>query len=217
MPEHNVELGGAVAFWSLAEWSRRDLLKLGLARAGLESHTPEPRPASAALKEALEEVLGGPRVLVRPLAKRDGFVVVREDRGQEANCYSQEMRARVQANGSAPCLSFEPLDDRAVKVQEAFQRQLGLLHATQVSACLVSVVESLGGARLRPSGGIYWLPGHRVDEFRRAALAVEEAGQGKPSAVYLLRHRMDADAVRAVRDAIVGEVQTEVKRIHDEV
>jgi hypothetical protein len=35
--------------------------------------------------------------------------------------------------------------------------------------------------------------------------------------VYVLRHRMDADAVRAVRDAVVAEVQAEATRIHDEV
>src|SRR4029078_532883 len=39
----------------------------------------------------------------------------------------------------------------------------------------------------------------------------------RPSAVYVLRHRLDADAVRAVRDAVVSEVRAEAFGICDEV
>ena len=68
-----------------------------------------------------------------------------------------------------------------------------------------------------PSGAIYWLPGHRLDEWARIALAVENAADGALSAVYVLRHRLDHDAVRAVRDAVVAEVQAEATRIRDDV
>ncbi len=100
---------------------------------------------------------------------------------------------------------------------EAFRRQQGLLHAGQVSACLVAVVEGLGGTRLRPSGALYWLPGHRLDEWLRVSHATEAAAKQGKSAVYLLRHRLDAEAVRAVRDAVVAEVEAEARRIHEEV
>ena len=49
------------------------------------------------------------------------------------------------------------------------------------------------------------------------AEAVEAASEGKPSAVYLLRHRLDADAVRAIRDAVVAEVQSATSRIADDI
>lgn len=81
----------------------------------------------------------------------------------------------------------------------------------------MKVVESLGGTRLRPTGAVYWVPGHRVADWAEVAAAVEGASEGKPSAVYLLRHRIDPDAVRAVRDAVVAEVQTEATRIRAEV
>jgi hypothetical protein len=110
-----------------------------------------------------------------------------------------------------------PSTTRAVKVLESYRRQLGLLHATQISAALVKLVESLGGTRLRPSGAVYWLPGDLLDGWQKAAGVFEQAGRGRPSADYLLRHKMDADAVRAVRDAVVAEVQAEAMRIHDEI
>ena len=81
----------------------------------------------------------------------------------------------------------------------------------------MKAVEALGGTRLRPTGAVYWVPGPKLDDWSSIARAVEAASDGRPSAVYVLRHRMDADAVRAVRDAIVAEVQGEAGRILDEV
>src|SRR5689334_7372009 len=142
MVEGHLDVGGAVAFWSLAESSDRDKLAAGFAALGLGSFVPEPRPAPAVLRDALEEVLGGPRVLVRPLAARDGFAVVREDRGTSANAYATELVARVA--GDPPVLTFDPADDRAARVEAAFRKHAGRVPAAQLSAALVKVVESLG-------------------------------------------------------------------------
>jgi hypothetical protein len=214
MVESTIEIGGAVVFWSLSEWTSRERLKEGFEAAGLAAFLPDPRQPAAALRDALEEVLGGPHILVRPLRSRDGFVVVEEDRGEDGNHYHQRLIARVGEDGEP---SFTPDDERAARVRGAYGRQRGLLRAARVSGALVGVLESLGGTRLRPGGSVYWLPPHRLGEWQQAARAVEAAGVGRQNAVYVLRHRMDADAVRAVRDAVVAEVQAEATRIHDEV
>jgi hypothetical protein len=214
MVESVIDVGGAVVFWSLSEWTSRELLKEGFEAAGLAAFVPDPRQPPAALRDALEEVLGGPHVLVRPLRSRDGFAVVEEERGEHGNHYHQQLLARV---GEGGALAFTPDDDRALAVRAAYERQRGLLRAARVSGALVGVLDSLGGTRLRPGGSVYWLPPHRLDEWDRAAAAVEAAGVHRANSLYLLRHRMDADAVRAVRDAVVAEVQAEATRIHDEV
>lgn len=215
MVETNLDVGGAVAFWSLAEWSDRYRLKSGFELLNLDAFTPEPRQPSAALREALEHVLGEPRVLVRPLASKDGFAVVREERGLSGNRYATEFVARV--TGDLPTPTFDPWDNRANLVEEAYRTQVGRVSAAQLSASLVKIVESLGGTRLRPSGAVYWIPGPRLDEWTDVAKAIEAAADGRASAVYVLRHRLDGDAIRAVRDAIVNEVQLEAFRIRDEV
>ena len=215
MIEGRLDVGGAVVFWTLADGTDRCKLCDGFARLGLESFVPEPRPASAVLKDALEETLGGPRVLVRPLAARDGFAVVIEDRGTIDNTYVTSLVARV--GGDPAQLSFEPLDERASHIIEQFRLQAQRISGSQLSAALVKVVETLGGTRLRPTGAIYWIPGHKLEEWSAVAHAVEAASTGKPSAVYVIQHKLDADAVRAVRDAIVVEVQTEAKRIVEDV
>ena len=67
----------------------------------------------------------------------------------------------------------------------------------------------------QPETTVYWIPGPKLDEWAAIAEAVEAASEGKPSSVYLLRHRLDADAGRAIRDAVVTKVQTATSRIAD--
>ena len=215
MIESRLDVGGAVAFWTAADATDRPKLRHAFAALGLESFVPEPRPAPSVLKDALEETLGGPRVLIRPLADRDGFTVVREDRGRFGNAYLTSLVARVSCDDGVPTLSFEPYDDRATLLQAAYREHEGRVTASQLSSCLVKVVESLGGTRLRPSGAVYWVPGHKLDEWAEVAKAVERSADGKPGAVYLLRHRLDADAVRAVRDALVKKLPSHKAKLDE--
>jgi hypothetical protein len=234
MFESTLSVGGGVVFWSLSVWSSRDSLHNALAPLGLGGSTPNPREPSACLREALSEVFSGSRLLIRPLSKRDGFVVVKEERGEWSNTYSQELLARIQSNGHAQAnngqvdpgnsqsngtveIEFQPQHTNCPEVLTAFQRQLGLLHREQVSACLVNLIDGMGGVRLRPTGALYWLPGHRLDEWLLIARAVEQSAHQGKSSVYLLRHPMDAEAVRAIQDAIIAEVESDAARIHDEV
>ena len=216
MIESTVEVGGAVVFWTACAFTDRDKLIAGLSPLHLEEFVPDPRPAASILKDALEETLGGPRTLVRPLARRDGFTVIKEERGADDNCYVTELIARVR-DIDPPSIDYTPWDERAGRVNAAFARHAGRLPAVQLSACLVKLVEFLGGTRLRPTGAVYWIPGPKLDEWVSIAQAVEAASEGKPSAVYLLRHRLDADAVRAIRDAVVSEVQTATARIAEDI
>jgi hypothetical protein len=217
--ESTLDVGGGVVFWSLAEWTSRDALQAGLIPLGLGGSTPEPRQATACLREALGDVFTGSRLLVRPLEKRDGFVVVREQRGASGNTYSQELLARLSGNGNdnGAGVEFFPEHTLVPEVLTAFRRQQALLHAVQVSNCLVELIDGMGGTRLRPSGALYWLPGHKLDEWLAVAKAVEQSAHGGRSSVYLLRHRMDAEAVRAIQDALFAEVRADVARIHADV
>jgi hypothetical protein len=234
MHESTLSIGGGIIFWSLAEWSSRETLHNALTPLGLGGSTPRPRQASACLREALSEVFSGPRLLIRPLSKRDGFVVVKEERGESSNSYSQELLARIQSNGHAHDgngqanpdngqsnatvnIDFQPQHANCSEVLNAFQRQMGLLHREQVSGCLVNLIAGMGGTCLRPTGALYWLPGHKLEEWLPIARAVEQAAFRGKSSVYLLRHPMDAEAVRAIQDAIIAEVQSDAARIHDEV
>ena len=217
MTPNHLRLGGAVVYWTLSEFTLRERLADGLGDAGFGDLAPDRRPATAALKAALDQTLGGSRILIRPLQSRDGFAVVEERRGQNENLYFQTLSARVQGEGLLARLVFTPQDERSLAVQQAFDLHQGLIASHQVSECLVRIVERLGGTRLRPSGGFYWLPEGKLGPWQEVSSAVEKAAFGRPHACYVLRVAMDADAVRAVRDAIVAEVMTEACRIREEV
>jgi hypothetical protein len=232
MIENTLDVGGGVIFWTLSEWTARHLLHPALEALGLGAQTPAPRQPSACLRDALTEVFTGSRLLIRPLSRRDGFVVVREERGQDCNTYNQELLARIlstngNGNGHAgnpttlvngeASIEFQPIHARSQEVMDAFRKQQGLLHREQVSTCLVALIEIMGGTRLRPTGAIYWLPGHRLDEWLAVARAVEQAPHQGTSSVYLFRNRMDAEAIRAIQDAVVAEVQGEAARLQGEI
>jgi hypothetical protein len=201
---------GLVVFWTLSEFTDRRRLMAAWSQAGFNKYVPEARANVAVLRDALAEVFAGSRFLVRPLAARTGFAVVREDRGQDENSYQPVLTAKVLADQN-PVYSGDV--GKADEVNAAYHRHLGRVTAQQLSAALVKVLYNLGGTRLRPSGSIYWLVGDRANTWDRVVSGFELAADGGRSVGYVLRHDMDADAVVAVRDAIVHEVTTEAARL----
>jgi hypothetical protein len=216
MVTSNMRIGGAVVFWSLGEWTELDKLRHDFSGLGLEGFIPEPRTPAACLKDALDACYPLTKQMVRPLKTKDGFVVVEETRGQDENQYRTLLTARV--DPITLQVNVYPYDYQVAKdVLASFNRHLGLLRPAQVTGALVKYIESVGGTKLRPNGGLYWLADHKLATWLEAASAVERAGLGKAHSVYLLRTVMDADAVRAVQDAVTQEIMTEAESLHKEV
>jgi hypothetical protein len=208
----HMKVGGLVTFWQIAEWTEHALLQAGLTDAGFGDFVPPTRAPVTALKDALTDVLGGPRVLVRPLSK-DGFVVVREDRGEEDNQYTTLMQAKVGDN----VILYKPLNDKALAVTESYNRHIGYVSAGSVAGCLVKIMDSLGKTTLRESGGLYWLPDSQLSKWEAVAKATEAAVAKGNTRIYFLRHLMDADACRAIRDAVQTEILAEAQRLEAEL
>ena len=96
------QIDGAVVYWSLSSFFDRDKLMKGWWPLGLENDVPERRAAVTCLKDALLEVFGGTRVLIRPHAAKNGFSVVSENRGADDNTYSTLLTAKVFGENSHP-------------------------------------------------------------------------------------------------------------------
>lgn len=206
---------GCVTFWSLSEHTDVARLKAGWEALGLGAFVPEPRSPVACLKEALEETFGGSEVLIRSLAARNGFVVVKEQRGADDNAYETLFTAKVLDGKSEPM--FTNFTEDTTAVLAAFRRHNGRLTNQQVGSALVKLMLHFGGARLRPTGGVYWLSGDRVEDWRAATDVLTAAADGGQSKSYFVEHELDADSIVAVRDALVTEVTNETRRIQQEI
>jgi hypothetical protein len=209
-------IDGAIVLWSLAEHSYLQPIKDGLEQIGYSKLVPKPRTYAAALKDALGEVCGGPRTLIRPLKPDDsgieGFTVMDEHRGEDNNEYRESLVAKVTPGMK---IKFRPFDDRAQTIVDNFNKQIGLVRVGTVTASLVSVLYSLGGTS--PGRAVYWLPESKLAQWGEVRSVIEHAGQSGKNAVYIIRHNMDADAAIAIRDAIVAEVQTAAANISREI
>lgn len=213
MIANGIRVGGALTFWSLAEHTSRDLLEFHWQAEGFREFVPEARVPLSAMRDALEDVFGGPNILVRPLSGRDGWTVVKEERGTHSNVYHHMLTATIDKKYADPFIS--PFSEAVPVVVEKYKHFLGTLRVGQVTSSLVRILHHLGATSLRPKGGVYAVPDPRLNEWERLAQATEKASPA--SRVYLLRHIMDADAVRAIRDAIQAEVLCEARRINDEI
>jgi hypothetical protein len=209
---------GLVTFWTLNE-SNLTTIKSGFESLGLEKFVPEPPTPMSALKTALLDTFPGR--LIRKVRK-NGFCVVAEEQGEEENDYRPIASAIVGDDGSVSITRVDDWEQRQA-IRDAYENARNVLPANNLSITLSKVAtEFLGGTPLRPSGGIYWMR-HKSEAIWRGVAGVVEASARKtartknPSTVYLIRHDMDVDSVRAVRDAVVSELTTDVDRIRREI
>lgn len=211
-------VGGVITFWSLTDFSSREAVIQGFGKADLAQFVPEEQEAVTVLKDALTEVMGGRSTLIRPLAKRSGWAVVGEARGQDRNDYSHLARAEVTAGGSVLVVptSADWTQEQTDAVYREFSKYGGMVPAQRLAGSLVNIIYSLGGIRLRPrSGGIYYIPPGKVSRWREAAAAVEAASPRNQ--VYELSQELNPETIRAVRDAIAAETEAASQRLHQEI
>jgi hypothetical protein len=207
---------GIITFWTVGRFVHLAPLKAGLEAAGFGAAAPAARTPQAALRDALEEVFPLRTHRVEPLKNRSAFEVVCISRGEERNEYRHERYVGID---EARSVSVRPYDlSIARAVVAAFGKHAGLVRCNDVSNSLLAVLGQLAGVPLKPGGHIYWLPGPALAQWRHVSRAVEQAPtQGGASRVQVIKHALDADEVRAVRDGILAEVSAETARIKDEV
>lgn len=214
-----IKADSVLVFWSLSEWSDREKLVSGLTPLGLTAYAPSARTPYAALKSALDHVYKEKHYLVRALEDRDGLLVVEERRGKTSNLFLDVVCVKLEeVEGLGPRLRFQGSTCRSGVIEEAFRQQLGLVHQAQVGKSLVELISSFHGTSLRPRGGLYWIPPAKLVEWRVAKTVFEgSAAMGGASALYSLTTRWDAEACRAVRDAITREVSAEASGLLEDI
>jgi hypothetical protein len=216
----NLRVDGAVVFWTLGGWTAREAIEAGWSALPAPwggtwgELTPPARTNEACLRDAMSILW--PKQLIRPLAKRDGFAVLEETRRSDEVDTVTVAAAKVDDLGRVDLLRGHSYGVEA-SLREEYRRQSGLLKPGQVAAALVNVLARLSATRIRPTGGIYWLPQASLNTWQALAGVVERASVGGKNAVYQITHAFDADSIRAVRDALLAEVESEADALLREV
>lgn len=213
-----LRVDGAVVFWTLGEWTSRDALAAGWAVLGPEwgRLAPPPRTRLACLRDAMAAVW--PKYLIRPLSRRDGFAVLVEQRMSDEVVTVCKYAAKVDDLGRVDIVRGHDVEAQE-RLRAEHARQEALLKPSQVATSLVAALANLPGppTRIRPTGGIYWVPQGALDTWEALAGVVERASVGGRNSVYRITHTFDGDSIRAVRDALLGQVEADAQALVREI
>ena len=209
---------GAVVFWSVGP-TDRVILNSKLDSLGLP-HVQERSDVSAlghAMKDYAEDHRAGPKnrhkVLIRPnkSPKKNGYSAV-DERPDEERCHHTHTFTAKVVDGVV--IPSEYIED-AYQLQTLYEHHKAILTASAISKALVAILTDLGGICLRPGGSLYWIPPNAVSQWEAVADAIQTSGEG--NLVYRLVVQTDPESMRAIRDAIVREVNTEAQTIAAEM
>ncbi len=202
----------AVTFWKKGKRADRDELLARLDQLGLSKFAPAKRTELACLREAVNAVCKDDMIV--PLNDKSGFAVVdqsiEEGEAKLVGSAWGKIKGIVQLVGTDPkTIACHPPDQQG-EILTAFFDALSVTTGEQASTMLVGIVKHLGGATLREDGGVYWVPNSGLAAWSDVAKMLAETGVAQ---VYLIRHELDADAARAVIDAVIAETTKHIETI----
>ncbi len=211
----SVQIDHVLTFWTSAAFTYLDKFVGYLKAAGFGDCVPEPRTPLAALKSALEEQFPSRDWRVEILKGRTAYEIIRIERGEDRNEYRHCYKVEINEQGG---VLLNPFDMKmATEIVATFNTHLGLVTPASVTRSLIAILAGLHGNRLREDGGLYGLPQAGMERWLLAAQAAELSSARGKCKVYLVPHHIDEHSVRAIRDAIVREVEGEAHRMLDEV
>lgn len=201
---------GAIVYWSLSG----SVGLATLAEACMAEGLPMPLSASpqTQLRRAANHVYGAPRQLVRPLGRRGGVAVVREqvvEQGADEATSAEELHhsvvltARLHEDGDLGAEAPEAL-------RAAFQEAQAELSAQDVSEWLLRVMRALHAVPLRERGGLYFVPRSPALEAVQRVLSTYTQ-----SRLWLIPAMRTDQAVAAVVEALTREVHGEVEAMRE--
>ena len=220
------EVNGAIVFWSVGP-TRRDLLRQRLTDLGLERYEPAERTDDSALLNALSDYCRGEnarlkredrdKIVQRRQTRKDGFEIVDVERQKRQNHYTSDFGAKAEDGRVCVDNSYSGLSLQE-RLQELFDQQKATLTGASVGKALVELLSDLGAVCLRDAGGVYWLSEEALDEWAKAAEAVEESAlaRGK-NQVQMCNLVRNDHSCKAIRDGITQEIQTVAAALAEEI
>lgn len=207
----DLTVGNFITTWRTASFYKHDKLSEGLTTLGLEKFIPALSTNDANLRYSLEQKFNESALMVRSMQK--GFAVVREIRGDEnerKNEYRHEYAFWLEGDNKDR-LRMDPYNEEVAKsVVSYFAQYCSYVTGTNATKAMVHLVGHLKGTTLRPSGGVYSIFDTQLMTWKRIASVFERAAAIGECKVYVIRHKLDPDSIKAIHDALAEEIKAEM-------
>ena len=210
---------GGVAYWSSAR-APRTLVTTAADAAGVGHLVPDDPPPTSVLRSCMydiaEKVYGKvrkQRFHVRGLAEAGHFECVRVVTGDVRNTYQPLFAACIDKDWNVGVLWSE--GSAIGGLRQAVDNERTYLSATDVSSIAVKAMKVWHCTLLKDDGGVWFVPGPLLDNYRAWALPLRSSGCNFQVAAFEIAS--DPDTVAHVLQSLSAEIAAGVTEISDDI
>jgi hypothetical protein len=213
-----MEEAGAIVLWHLNGEIDGELLKNAWISNGLDPDILPSMPSNETALRRTAMQYKEKRQLVRMLPNRSGWAVVGEVGSEGKLSYHQLFDFTLDKDGGIVATVHDEqafiASGGAAKATAIFDASRAQLTHNDVSFWLARLVQNVDSIRLRDSGGVYFIPRNRLDEWRTFVAAIRAASS---HVIYEVPALRSDEAVAAIIDSLTREAEEEAKGIETEL
>lgn len=205
---------GSILYWSVEDFNQTTTTTDDLKALGFERFVPRNDFGTAMLKAVRAFVKGEEKLYRRAkVGKFVVFTVFTESVGENGHTLRKEITIKVDTeHGNA---TFEP--EVIPEIKRDYEKGKLTLSSDQFRKVILDYVEDIGGVKMRPGGGIYFLDQRLEPSMPRLrSLFKHFQGDGKVR-LYEVPIHDDQDSLIAIEDAVSDKVFGEIEDIINEV
>lgn len=207
---NNEDLAGAIVYWRLSGAVNGEDLNAALTERGLDDHTLGLPTPKRALRRTLQEYARGEVFLRAGKGKDGGLYLVRQsvaDTAGEEPEFDVWVRGHLNVAGQ-PKITITgdttAAEDMAASIVDRYWHHVFYVGTTDISAWLIKQAAVCDALSLRDTGGVYFIPRHAIDEWRRRADALHEQTACR---VYMIPAMRTEEALDAVLQSMIDECE----------
>jgi hypothetical protein len=213
-----MEEAGAIVLWHLNGEMHGESLKNSWASNGLNDDLLPSMPSNETALRRTAAQYKEKRRLIRMLPDRSGWAVVDEVGSEGKLSYHQVFDLKLTDSGEVEATVY---DENAFNASGGIARATTIFEAAKsqlahndVSFWLSHLVRRVDSISLRESGGVYFIPRNRLDEWRTFVASIRAVSSHVLYEVPALR---SDEAVSAIIDSLTREAEEEAKGIETEL
>jgi hypothetical protein len=208
---------GIVVLWNALECDH-SIIASGFESIGLKGFIPNPRTKLASLLHALKQVYCGQTWLIRPLKGKNGYQVVKETKGLEANDLEHE-RSFIMFDDES--MTVSPFDQTLVdRVSQEYKKASGRVSPIELTDCLRRMLTSphsgFNGIPLKDAGAVYWVSEDMKSMLDSVGNAIS-AATANEFRFSIFRHELNDEERASVLSAAIQDLNRKCGLVYEDV